>query len=135
LKAVTGWIARHRRRPGARPAQRAGTVHTQVALALRWLGHRLDLRTLAGESGVGITTAHRYLHEALDEFAACTPCLDDVLRAPLPFVCLNSTPLSTRPTRRRSLRLALIATTDSPGAAATTTTPEWLDRRRSAAPP
>src|SRR3954470_4331355 len=30
LKAVTGWIARHRRRPGAQPAQRAGTVHTQV---------------------------------------------------------------------------------------------------------
>ena len=35
LKAVTGWIARHRRRPGSRPAQRVGTVHTQVALALR----------------------------------------------------------------------------------------------------
>jgi hypothetical protein len=47
LKAVTSWIARHRRRPGSRPTQRAGTVHAQVALALRWLRHRLDLRTLA----------------------------------------------------------------------------------------
>src|SRR3954469_8407227 len=46
-KAVTGWIARHRRRPGSRPAQRAGTVHAQVTLVLRWLRHRLDLRTLA----------------------------------------------------------------------------------------
>src|SRR3712207_9475042 len=54
LRAVTGWIARHRRRPGSRPAQRAGTVHTQVALVLRWLRHRLDLRTLAGEVGLSI---------------------------------------------------------------------------------
>ncbi len=64
LKAVTGWIARHRRRPGCRPAQRAGTVHTQVVLVLRWLRHRLDLRTLAGEAGFSIATAYRYLHEA-----------------------------------------------------------------------
>src|SRR4051794_2721295 len=63
LKAVTGWIARHRRRPGSRPAQRAGTVHTQVALAPRWLRHRLDLRTLAGWACLSIATAYRYLHE------------------------------------------------------------------------
>ena len=37
LKTVTGWIARHRRRPGARPWQRAATVHAQVLLVLRWL--------------------------------------------------------------------------------------------------
>ena len=43
LRAVTGWIARHRRRPGTRPGQRAATVHTQVTLVLRWLRHRLDL--------------------------------------------------------------------------------------------
>ncbi len=54
LKAVTGWIAQHRRRPGSRPGQRAGTVHVQVALALRWLRHRLDLRTLAAEAGLSI---------------------------------------------------------------------------------
>ena len=59
LKAVTGWIARHRHRPGARPAQRAGTVHTQVVLMLRWLRHRLDLRTLAGEAGLSIATERR----------------------------------------------------------------------------
>src|SRR3712207_2062668 len=89
LKAVTGWIARHRRRPGARPTQRAGTVHTQVTLALRWLRHRLDLRTLVGEAGPSIATAYRYLHEALDVIAVHAPDLGDVLdrahAAGLPF--------------------------------------------------
>lgn len=79
LKAVTGWIAPQRRRPGSRPAQRAGTVHVQVALALRWLRHRLDLRTLAAEAGLSIATAYRYLHEALDVIAAPAPALDHVL--------------------------------------------------------
>src|SRR5437763_1929929 len=83
LKAVTGWLARHRRRPGRRPAQRAGTVHTQVTLVLRWLRHRLDLRTLAADGGLSIATAYRYLHEALDVIAAHAPDLADVLdRAP-----------------------------------------------------
>src|ERR687893_527053 len=59
LKAVTGWIARHRRRPGTRPAQRAGTVHIQAVLVLRWLRHRRDLRTLAAEAGISIATAYR----------------------------------------------------------------------------
>jgi DDE superfamily endonuclease len=99
LKSVTGWIARHRRRPRARPAQRAGTVHTQVVLVLRWLRHRLDLRTLAGEAGLSIATAYRYLHEALDVIAAHAPELDDVLdrahAAGLPFVCLDGTLIPT----------------------------------------
>jgi hypothetical protein len=99
LKAVTGWIARHRRRPGTRPAQRAGTVHTQVVLVLRWLRHRLDLRSLAVEAGISIATAYRYLHEALDVIAAHAPDLDEVLRraraAALPFVCLDGTLMST----------------------------------------
>jgi hypothetical protein len=46
LQAVTGWIAQHRRRPGARPWQRAATVHAQVLLVLRWLRHRADLHTM-----------------------------------------------------------------------------------------
>ena len=95
LRAVTGWIARHRRRPGSRPQQRAGTVHTQVVLVLRWLRHRLDLRTLAVEAGISIATGYRYLHEALDVIAAHVPDLGDVLEraraADLPFVCLDGT--------------------------------------------
>ena len=42
---------------GSRPAQRAGTVHTPVVLMVRWLRHRLDVRTLAGEAGLSIATA------------------------------------------------------------------------------
>src|SRR3954451_24119414 len=95
LKAVTSWIARRRRRPGSRPAQRAGTVHTQVALALRWLRHRLDVRTLAADAGVSIATAYRYLHEALDVIAAHAPALGAVLTharaVGLPFLCLDGT--------------------------------------------
>jgi hypothetical protein len=47
---------------------------------LRWLRHRLDLRTLAGEAGLSIATAYRYLHEALDVIAGHAPDLADVSR-------------------------------------------------------
>ncbi|HJX28455.1 MAG TPA: hypothetical protein VJ885_11115 [Thermoanaerobaculia bacterium] len=80
LKAVTSRVSRRRRRPGFRPAQRAGTVHTQVVLVLRWRRHRLDLRTLASDAGLSIATTYRYLHEALDVIAAHAPDLHDVVR-------------------------------------------------------
>src|SRR3954447_14361781 len=80
LKTVTGWIARHRRRPGARPWQRAATVHAQV-LVLRWLRHRADLHSLARDTGVSDATGYRYLHEALDVIAAHAPDLHEVLAA------------------------------------------------------
>ena len=99
LRAVTGWVARHRRRPGTRPAQRAGTVHSQVILVLRWLRHRLDLRLLARDAGVSIATAYRYLHEGLDVIAAHAPALADVLNrahaAGLAFLCLDGTLVPT----------------------------------------
>jgi hypothetical protein len=72
-----------------------GTVPNQVVLVLRWLRHRLDVRTLAGEAGLCIATAYRYLHEALDVIAARAPDLEDVLAdahaAELPFLCLDGT--------------------------------------------
>jgi DDE superfamily endonuclease len=99
LKAVTGWIARHRRRPGSRPRQRAATVHTQVAVVLRWLRHRLDLRTLALQARVSIATAYRYLHEGLDVIAAHAPDLAQVVadarRAGVVFLCLDGTLIPT----------------------------------------
>src|ERR687890_2397773 len=99
LRTVTGWVARRRRRPGARPAQRAGTVHTQVVLVLRWLRHRIDVRTLAGEAQLSIATAYRYLHEALDVIAGHAPDLADVLdhtrASGHPFVCLDGTLVPT----------------------------------------
>ncbi|MBM7808069.1 hypothetical protein JOD57_003906 [Geodermatophilus bullaregiensis] len=48
-------------------------------LVLRWLRHRLDVRTLAGEVGLSIATAYRYLHEALEVIAAHAPDLEAVL--------------------------------------------------------
>src|SRR5215213_6823845 len=99
LKAVTGWIARHRRRPGTRPGQRAATVHRQVTLLLRWLRHRLDLRTLALQAGVSIPTGYRYLHEGLDVIAGHAPDLTQVLadarRAGVVFLCLDGTLIRT----------------------------------------
>jgi hypothetical protein len=99
LTAVTGWIARRRRRPGSRPAQRAGTVHTQVALVLRWLRHRLDVRTLAADAGGSIATAYRYLHEVIDVIAAHAPTLGAVLSHAraigLAFLCLDGTLVPT----------------------------------------
>jgi hypothetical protein len=99
LKAVSGWIARHRRRAGTRPRQRAATVHTQVTLVLRWLRHRLDLRTLALQAGVSIATGYRYLHEGLDVIAAHAPTLEQVLDAAhaarTPYLCLDGTLIPT----------------------------------------
>jgi len=99
LKAVTGWIGRHRRRAGARPEQRAATVHTQVTLVLRWLRHRLDLRILALQARVSIATAYRYLHEGLDVIAAHAPDLGQVLadarRSGVVFLCLDGTVVPT----------------------------------------
>lgn len=106
LKAVTGWIARHRRRPGTRPAQRAATVHTQVTLVLRWLRHRLDLRVLALQAKVSIATAYRYLHEGLDVLAAHAPTLHDVLAAAraagTPYLCLDGTLVPTNRVAERA---------------------------------
>ncbi len=99
LKAVTGWMGRHRRRAGARPEQRAATVHTQVTLVLRWLRHRLDLRTLALQARVSIATAYRYLHEGLDIVAAHAPDLAavvaDARRTAVVFFCLDGTLIPT----------------------------------------
>ncbi len=99
LKAVTGWIGRHRRRPGCRPEQRATTVHGQVGLVLRWLRHRLDLRTLALQAGVSIATAYRYLHEGLDVIAAHAPDLREVITDArgrgVVFLCLDGTLIPT----------------------------------------
>ncbi len=85
--------AQYRRRPGSRPAQRAGTIHVQVVLALRWLRNRLNVRTLAADAGVSIATVYCYLHEALDVIAAHACTLGAVLSQAhaigLAFVCLD----------------------------------------------
>ncbi len=99
LRAVTGWLARHRRRPGARPWQRVATVAAQVVLVLRWLRYRIDVHTLAAEAGISDATAYRYLHEGLDVIAAHAPDLQQVLAdahaAGTAFVSLDGTLVPT----------------------------------------
>ena len=99
LKVVTAWIARHRRRPGSRPWQRAATVHAQVLLVLRWLRHRADLHTLAADARVSDATAYRYLHEGLEVIAAHSPQLREVIAAAhagrTAYQCLDDTLIPT----------------------------------------
>ena len=73
LNAVTGWIARAPPASGARPWQRAATVHAQVLLVLRWLRHRADLHSLIRDAAISDATAYRYLHEGLEVIAAYAP--------------------------------------------------------------
>ncbi len=99
LRTVTGWIARARRRPGARPWQRAATVHAQVLLVLRWLRHRADLHCLAQDAAISDATAYRYLHEGLEVIAAHAPDLHQVVdtahAAGAAYLCLDGTLVPT----------------------------------------
>jgi hypothetical protein len=74
-------------------------MHAQVVLALRWLRHRLDVRTLAAGARGSIATAYRYLNEALDVIAAHAPALGAVLTQAravgLLFLCLDGTLIPT----------------------------------------
>ena len=81
LRAVSGWLARARRAPGARPWQRAATVNAHVLLVLGWLRHALDVPFLATRAGVSLSTGYRYLHEGLDVIAAHAPDLGEVCQA------------------------------------------------------
>ena len=65
LETVTSWLATHRRRPGARPVQRAAPARTQALLVLRWFKDATKLRILALDAGISIATAYRYLSTAV----------------------------------------------------------------------
>lgn len=99
LSTITRWLTDHRRRPGTRPAQRAATARAQALLVLRWFKDSTKLRILAKDAGIGIATAYRYLHEAIDVIADRAPTLADVLarasQEDWPFVCLDGTLIPT----------------------------------------
>lgn len=96
---VSGWIGAHRRAHDARPWQRAATSWVQAILVLRWYTDGTDLATLARDARIGLATAYRYLHEAIDVIAARAPDLHDALEAMRergePFVCLDGTLIPT----------------------------------------
>ena len=99
LEIVTRWLTAHRRRPGARPVQRAATARTQALLVLRWFKDATKLRILALDAGISIATAYRYLHEAIDVIAEKAPTLGQVLErgqaADWPHLCLDGTLIPT----------------------------------------
>ncbi|MFI6428628.1 transposase family protein [Promicromonospora sp. NPDC050880] len=99
LEMVTRWLAAHRRRPGARPVQRAATARMQALLVLRWFKDATRLRILALDAGISIATAYRYLHEAIDVIADQAPTLAQALERgraqDWAFVALDGTLIAT----------------------------------------
>ena len=103
-RAISGWLAAHRKARDIRPAQRAATPWVQAVMLLRWLINATDLKTLARDAGVSLATAYRYLHEALEVISSKAPSLGEVIermqRDGEPFVCLDGTltaPTGSRP--------------------------------------
>ncbi len=70
----------HQRSIGTRTGRRAGSVHDQAKLVLRWFRDDAPLRQLATEAGIGISTAYRYLHEGIDVLAEQAADLHEVLK-------------------------------------------------------
>ncbi|MFZ5850934.1 MAG: transposase family protein [Actinomycetota bacterium] len=92
---VSRWLAAYRRVHDRRPWQRAATPYVQAVLVLRWFKDATGLPALARDAGIGIATAYRYLHEAIDVIAAQAADLPDVLARGVAegweFVCLDGT--------------------------------------------
>ena len=76
---VTSLLHAHRRQIGTRTGRRAGTERTQAKMVLRWFRDDAAIRILAAEAGLAISTAYRYLHEAIDVIAEEAPDLHEVL--------------------------------------------------------
>ena len=106
LAQMSRWLAAHRKAVDARPWQRAATPYVQAVLVLRWFKERTDVRILARDAAVGIATAYRYLHEAIDVIARQAPELPEVLaeglRAGWSFVCLDGTLIASTRSAARS---------------------------------
>jgi DDE superfamily endonuclease len=79
LRYVTALLYGHRRVIGTRQGRRAGSERTQAQLVLRWFRDDAPIRILAAEAQMAISTAYRYLHEAIDVIAYTAPELHEVL--------------------------------------------------------
>ena len=76
---VTALVYAYRREIGTRVGRRAGSERTQAILVLRWFRDDASIRILAAEAKLAISTAYRYLHEAIDVIAQAAPGLHEVL--------------------------------------------------------
>jgi hypothetical protein len=79
LQLVTAWLMQHRRRIGTPKGSRRASARTQAVLVLRWFRQATPMRLLARDAGLPISTAYRYLHEAIDVLAEQAPSLHEVL--------------------------------------------------------
>lgn len=79
LLRVTAWLTQHRRRIGTPKGSRRAGCRTQALLVLRWLREGAPMRVLARDAGLPISTAYRYLHEAITVLAEHAPDLHEVL--------------------------------------------------------
>lgn len=91
LRSVTDALAAHRRETGTR--WRRLSAGRQALMVLAHLRKGETYRDLAAGFGVGITTAYRYLREALNVLAALAPTLEQAMRtaATKAYVILDGT--------------------------------------------
>ncbi|WP_432507703.1 transposase family protein [Kineococcus arenarius] len=69
----------HRSLIGTRRHRRVLGCFDQAVLLLRFMRQRTAVADLARDNGISLSTAYRYLHEALDVVAAEAPRLDEVV--------------------------------------------------------
>lgn len=79
LVRVSALLYAHRREIGTRTGRRAGSTRTQATMMLRWFRDDASIRILAAEAKLAISTAYRYLHEAIDVIAETASELHEVL--------------------------------------------------------
>ena len=76
---LTDLLIVERRRRGTGIGTRAATARDQAIFVLRWFRDDADMKILARDAGISISTGYRYLHEGIDVLAAQAPDLHDVL--------------------------------------------------------
>lgn len=79
VQQLAAWLAAHRRRIGTRTGRRVLGCYRQAVLVLRWFRDDANVRLLARDAGMGISTAYRYLHEGIAVLGAHAPDLPTVL--------------------------------------------------------
>lgn len=73
----------HRRQRGTRRRRRVLTCRAQAVLVLRWFRQCAAVADLARDNEISLSSAYRYLHEAVDVLAAHAPDLPDVIEQAL----------------------------------------------------
>jgi hypothetical protein len=81
---VSGLLSGERARRGTRRGRRTLGCYRQAILVLRWFLDATRVAQLALDNQISISTAYRYLHEAIDVLAAAAPSLHCALLAARP---------------------------------------------------